>query len=135
MAKDCYTLNFCYFITCIKVSKIMKRGLNPVTHNLIKQCVIDTLSDEQAPDGLRALTEPHWDFSSVWLRIFSAAWCLPVIPPRLSGLGEEQVNVGQLLKPLPAYSHVKLPALQLIPINHLSPIIRVETAAQHTVSL
>lgn len=30
MATDYYTLNFCYFITCIKVSEIRKYELNPV---------------------------------------------------------------------------------------------------------
>lgn len=61
--------------------------------------------------------------------------CLPINPPCTSGLGEEQVNVGQLLKPLPPHSHVKLPTLQLIPVTHLCPLVCVETAAQHTQSV
>lgn len=54
-------------------------------------------------------------------------------PPCPSGLGEEQVNVGQLFEPLSPHSHIKLPALQLIPVIHLCPLVRVETAAQHKV--
>lgn len=88
-----------------------------------------------APDGLWALIDPHWAYSPAWLRIFSAAWSLPMNPPRPSGFGEEQVNVGQLLKPLPPHSHIKLPTLQLIPVIHLCPLVRVEAAAQHTQSV
>lgn len=56
-------------------------------------------------------------------------------PPCPSGLGEEQVNVGQLFEPVSPHSHVKLPALQLIPVIHLCPLVRVETAAQHKQSV
>lgn len=71
-------------------------------------------------------------FPSVWLRIFAVAWCLPINPPRPSGFGEEQVDVGHLPKPLPPHGHVKLPTLQLVPVIHLCPLVRVETAAHHT---
>lgn len=137
MAKDDYTLYFCYFITCIKASNIRKCDLNPNIHNPMKLCVMNSLTDElcsvlDAPDG------SDWSplgFSLAWLRIFSAAWCLPMDPPCPSGLGEEQVNVGQLFKPVSPHSHVKLPALQLIPVIHLRPLVRVETAAQHKQSV
>lgn len=56
-------------------------------------------------------------------------------PPCPSGFGEEQVNVGQLFKPVSPHSHIKLPALQLIPVIHLCPLVRVETAAQHKQSV
>lgn len=132
--------SFLLLIICIKVSKIRKYELNSVIHNAFKLCVVNTLTDELHfcfgctgwPVGF------YWfplGFSLAWLRIFSAAWCLPTNPSCPSGLGEEQVNVGQLLKPLPPHSHVKLPALQLIPVIHLCPLVCVETAAQHMQSV
>lgn len=61
-----------------------------------------------------------------YISIFSVVWCLPINPSCSSRFGEEQVIVGQLLKPLPSHSHIKLTTLQLIPIMHLCPLIGVK---------
>lgn len=56
--------------------------------------------------------------------------CLPIYPPRASGFSEEEVTVGQLLKPFSSHSHIKLTAFQLIPISHLGALIGVEAKKQ-----
>lgn len=61
--------------------------------------------------------------------LFQYIFCLPIDPPCPSWFGEEQVTVGQLLKLFSSHSHIKLTALQLIPISHLVSLIGVETRA------